>query len=72
MEIGKQETEIIDYVWQFLYSETLTEASENVLTNLSDSIFSFAEKLKIRQMKKGYIFSDEDWFELKEIIDKFQ
>ncbi|MEK4581759.1 hypothetical protein [Bacillus sp. FSL R12-0074] len=68
-EQGKGVTE---YVWQYLYGDTLYKLDDNQLIKLADSIFIFAQKLKFKLSKLDNVFSDDDWFELKDILDEYE
>ncbi|MEI3615387.1 MULTISPECIES: hypothetical protein [Bacillus cereus group] len=68
----EQDVEVTEYVWQYLYGDTLYKLDDNQLIKLADSIFIFAQKLKFKLSKLDNIFSDEDWFELKDILDEYE
>ena len=61
-----------DYIWGYLYGKTLSSLSEIDLIKFSDSIYSFYEVLKIKKIKLDYQFSDDDWFELLDILDAYE
>ncbi|MCU4959819.1 hypothetical protein OB990_26950 [Bacillus cereus] len=68
----EQNKEVTEYVWQYLYGDTLYKLDDNQLIKLADSIFIFAQKLKFKLSKLDNIFSDDDWFELKDILDEYE
>lgn len=68
----EQDVEVTEYVWQYLYGDTLYKLDDNQLIKLADSIFIFAQKLKFKLSKLDNIFSNEDWFELKDILDEYE
>ncbi|WP_410985482.1 hypothetical protein [Bacillus cereus] len=68
----EQDVEVTEYVWQYLYGDTLYKLDDNQLIRLADSIFIFAQKLKFKLSKLDNVFSDEDWFELKDILDEYE
>lgn len=68
----EQDKEVTEYVWQYLYGETLYNLDENQLIKLADSIFIFAQKMKFKLSKLNNVFSDDDWFELKDILDEYE
>ncbi|PEB54345.1 hypothetical protein CON65_03610 [Bacillus pseudomycoides] len=68
----EQEIEVTEYVWQYLYGDTLYKLDDNELIKLADSIFIFAQKLKFKLSKLDNVFSDDDWFELKDILDEYE
>lgn len=68
----EQDEEVTEYVWQYLYGDTLFKLDDNQLIELADSIFIFAQKLKFKLAKLDNVFEDEDWFELKDILDEYE
>lgn len=68
----EQETEVSEFVWDYLYSDSIINLNEDSLMELYNEVFLMSEKIKFKTERKGYFFSDDDWFELKEIIDKYQ
>lgn len=68
----EQDEEVTEYVWQYLYGDTLFKLDDNQLIELADSIFIFAQKLKFKLAKLDNVFEDDDWFELKDILDEYE
>ena len=68
----EQEEGISDYVWEYMYGETLFTLDEKRLIEFSDRIFLFSQKLKMKLVKVDNHFEDDDWFNLKEILDEFE
>ncbi|MFP3721973.1 hypothetical protein SFC57_24080 [Niallia circulans] len=68
----EQEEGISDYVWEYMYGETLFTLDEKRLIEFSDRIFLFTQKLKMKLVKVDNHFDDDDWFNLKEILDEFE
>lgn len=68
----EQDKEDTEYVWQYLYGDTLYKLDDNQLIKLADSIFIFAQKLKFKLSKLDNVFLDDDWFELKDILDEYE
>ncbi|HGH1673819.1 TPA: hypothetical protein ACJHMI_005460 [Bacillus cereus] len=68
----EQDKEVTEYVWQYLYGDTLYNLDDNQLIKLADSIFIFAQKVKFKLSKLDNVFSDDDWFELKDILDEYE
>lgn len=64
----EQDVEVTEYMWQYLYGDTLYKLDDDQLIKLADSIFIFAQKLKFKLSKLNNVFSDDDWFELKDIL----
>ncbi|MGE6367188.1 hypothetical protein ACQKD9_26490 [Bacillus paramycoides] len=68
----EQSMEVTEYVWQYLYGDTLYKLDDNQLIKLADRIFIFAQKVKFKLSKLDNVFSDDDWFELKDILDEYE
>ena len=67
-----QEKEVSNYVWEYLYGDTLFELEENKLIEFADKIFLFTQKLKMKLLKLDNVFDDDDWFSLKDILDEYE
>ena len=67
-----QEKEVSNYVWEYLYGDTLFELEENKLIEFADKIFIFTQKLKMKLLKLDNVFDDDDWFSLKDILDEYE
>ncbi|MED3804452.1 hypothetical protein P4562_21365 [Lysinibacillus xylanilyticus] len=68
----KQEKEVADYVWEYLYGSTLFELDKNKLIEFANKIFIFTQKLKMKLFKLDNVFDDDDWFSLKDILDEYE
>lgn len=68
----EQEEGISDYVYEYMYGYTLYFLEEKQLKELADKIFFFAEKLKMKLLKVDNCFDNDDWFELKDILDEYE
>ncbi|KAB2364234.1 hypothetical protein [Bacillus thuringiensis] len=68
----EQDKEVTEYVWQYLYGPTLYKVDDNQLIKMANSIFIFAQKLKFKLSKLDNVFEDDDWFELKDILDEYE
>ncbi|MEH7049504.1 hypothetical protein [Bacillus pseudomycoides] len=68
----EQDMEVTEYVWQYLYGDTLYKLEDDQLIKLADSIFIFAQKVKFKLSKLDNVFLDDDWFELKDILDEYE
>ena len=68
-EQGKPEAE---YVWRYLYGDTLFQLDEKRLIEFADKIFFYTERLKMKLLRLNNIFDDEDWFKLKDILDEYE
>ena len=67
----EQDKEVAEYVWEYLYGDTLFELDEKRL-RFADKIFLYTQKLKMKLLKLDNIFDDEDWFNLKDILDEYE
>ncbi|TWM95667.1 hypothetical protein CHCC14596_1640 [Bacillus licheniformis] len=45
---------------------------EKELKEFADKIFFFAEKIKMKLIKPDNYFDDDDWFDLKDILDEYE
>ncbi|OQR53428.1 hypothetical protein [Bacillus sp. CDB3] len=61
---------VTEYVWKYLYGDTLYKLDDNQIIKFADSLFIFAQKLKLSNLNN--IFSKDDWFELKDILDEYE
>lgn len=68
----EQEEDVVDYLFEYLYGDTLFQLENAELIAFSDELFSFTQKIKFKMMKLEYHFDDDDWFELKDILDEYE
>lgn len=68
----EQGVEVTEYVWRYLYGDTLYKLDDDQLIKLADGIFIFVQKLKFKLSKLENVFSDDDWFELQDILDEYE
>lgn len=68
----EQEEGLSDYVYEYIYEDFLYELDQDELVDFSDEIFLFAEKLKAKFINVNNCFEDNDWWELKNILDKYE
>lgn len=68
----EQEEGISDYVYEYLFDGVLFDLDEENLIDFANEIYLFAEKIKMKLLNIMNIFDDDDWFELKEILDKYE
>lgn len=62
----------VDYLWQYLYGETLYNLADDKLIDLSDKLFIFTQKIKMKLLNLDNIFDEDDWDNLKEILDEYE
>ncbi|PFB50167.1 hypothetical protein CN404_27335 [Bacillus thuringiensis] len=67
-----QGKEVEEYVWQYVYGDTLYTLDDNRLIEFADKIFRFTQKLKFKLSKFDNILEDDDWFELKDVLDEYE
>lgn len=73
MEKSKeQEEDIIDFAVERLYNLSLETMSNEEIIRLSNELFIFSERIKNKMMFKKYDFSDDDWYEFREILDEIE
>ncbi|WP_144518066.1 hypothetical protein [Bacillus thuringiensis] len=63
---------VAEYVWRYVYGDTLYTLEDNRLIEFADKIFTFSQKLKFKLAKLDQIFEDKDWYELKDILDEYE
>lgn len=68
----EQEEGISDYVYEYLFDGNLFDLSQEELINFANEIYLFAEKMKMKMLNVLNIFEDDDWFEFKEILEKYE
>lgn len=68
----EQEKEVAEYIWEYLYGKTLYELDETKIIEFANKIFLFAQKLKMKLIKLGNVFDNEDWFNLKDLLDEYE
>ena len=67
-----QEEEVAEYLWEYVYGETLFKLEESKLIEFANKIFIYTQKLKMKFVKIDKNFKDEDWYLLKEILDEYE
>ena len=62
-----------NYIWRYVYKgRTLYELDEEQLIQLADDLFMYTRKLQMKMTKFSNKFNDDDWDELKEILDEYE
>ena len=67
----EQEEGISDYVYEYLFDGVLFDLDEKTLVEFANEIYLFAEKIKMKLLNVNNVFDDDDWFELKDILDEY-
>lgn len=68
----EQEEGISDYVYEYLFDGVLFDLDEQTLVEFSNEIYLFAEKMKMKLLNAMNVFDDDDWWELKDILDEYE
>lgn len=68
----EQEEGISDYAYEYLFDGVLFELDENRLIDFANDIYIFSEKVKMKLLKADNFFEDDDWFDLKDILDEYE
>lgn len=68
----EQEEGISDYVYEYLFDRNLFDLKQSDLINFANEIYLFAEKMKMKMLNVLNVFEDEDWYDLKNILDKYE
>lgn len=61
-----------DYIWEYVYGKTLFELDEKSLIKFADELFIYTQRLKFKLVKIDKQFDDDDWYELKDILDEYE
>ena len=61
-----------EYILVYINGKTLFELDDKKLIDFSNDIFMYTQKLKFKMVKLDNQFNDEDWFELKDILDEYE
>jgi|GEM_PF-2283749 len=68
----EQEEGISDYVYEYLFDSNLLELDEETLIEFANDIYMFSEKMKMKLLNVMNVFNDDDWYELKDILDEYE
>lgn len=68
----EQERDVAEYVWEYLYGETLFALDDKKLIEFADKVFLYTQKLKMKLLKMNNTFDEEDWINLKDILDEYE
>lgn len=68
----EQEEGLSDYVYEFIFDDYIYEMEQEKMFNFSDEIYLLTEKIKSKMIDPKYVFSDDDWWELKDILDEYE
>lgn len=68
----EQEDGISDYVYEYLFDGNLFDFDEDTLIKFADEVYIFSEKMRMKLLNPTNFFDDDDWFEFKDILDKYE
>jgi biotin synthase-like enzyme len=68
----EQEDGISDYVYEYLFDGVLFDLDEDNLIEFANKIYFFSERIKMKLLKPDNYFDDDDWFDLKDILDEYE
>lgn len=68
----EQEEGISDYVYEYLFDGNLFDLKQEDLIDFANEIYLFAEKMKMKMLNVLNIFEDDDWFDFKDILEKYE
>lgn len=61
-----------EYILEYINGKTLFELEDEKLIELSNEIFIYTQKLKFKMVNLDNQFNDDDWYELKDILDEYE
>ena len=61
-----------EYILVYINGRTLFELDDKKLIDFSNELFIYTQKLKFKMVKLDNQFTDDDWFELKDILDEYE
>jgi len=61
-----------DYILDYINGKTLFELDDKKLIDFSNELFIYTQKLKFKLVKLDNQFTDDDWYELKDILDEYE
>jgi len=68
----EQEEGIADYVYEYLFDGIVLDLDRGRLIEFANDIYTFTEKMKMKLLNVMNIFDDDDWWELKDILDEYE
>lgn len=62
-----------DYIWEYVYKgRTLYELKNEQLIEFANDLFMYTQKLQFKMAEFSNEFNDDDWYELKDILDEYE
>src|SRR5699024_3601059 len=68
----EQEEGISDYVYEYFFDGMFFDLDEDELIKFADEIYKFAERMRFKMLNINNFFDDDDWWDLKDILDKYE
>lgn len=68
----EQEEGISEYVYEYLFDGILLDLDEDALMKFSNDIYFFTEKMRMKMINPVNVFDDDDWYDLKDILDEYE
>lgn len=67
-----QDEEIEEYLWIYLNNDFIKNLNDERLTEFSNRLLKYYENLRRKKLNLDYHFSDDDWFDLVDILDDYE
>lgn len=61
-----------DYLLDYMSGKTLFTLDDKLIVQFSDELFRYTQKLKFKLVNIEEDFNDDDWYELKDILDEYE
>lgn len=61
-----------DYIYDYMEGEIILNFDDETLVNFSNELFKYTQRLKFKMANLSNEFDDDDWFALKDILDKYE
>lgn len=68
----EQEDGIADYVYEYMFDGALFDLNEFDLIDFANDIYTFTQKMKMKMLNVTNVFEDDDWWDLKDILDEYE
>lgn len=67
-----QYEEIEEYLWIYINNDFIKNLSDERLTEFSNRLLKYYENLRRKKLNFDYHFSEDDWFDLVDILDDYE
>jgi len=68
----EREEGIDEYVYEYLFDGVVLDLDRETLLDFANDIYMFTEKMKMKLLNVMNVFEDDDWWDLKEILDEYE